>query len=115
MTIGDRIKQRRIELGLTQEEVAKKCGYKSRSSVNKIELSRDLPLNKVELMANALECSPGYLMGWTDDNVEMEYELRNGNIVKENKHEKKALELYEKYEKADPNIKAAIEALLKGQ
>lgn len=78
MTIGERIKKRREELGLTQEEVAKKCGYKSRSSINKIELSRDLPLRKVEIMADALETTPGVLMGWDE---ELEH-LRN-KIVKE--------------------------------
>ena len=67
MTIGDRIKQRRLELGLSQDEVAKKVGYQSRSSINKLESSRNLPLTKVEMMAKALECSPGYLMGWVDD------------------------------------------------
>lgn len=66
MTIGERIKERRIELGLSQEELAKKCFYKSRSSINKIELSRDLPLQKVTLMAKALECTESYLMGWSD-------------------------------------------------
>ena len=68
MTIGERIKQRRLELGITQEELAKKAGYKSRSSVNKIELSRDLPLTKVQSVAKILECSPAYLMGWEDKN-----------------------------------------------
>jgi transcriptional regulator with XRE-family HTH domain len=64
MTVGERIKQRRLELGLSQDELAKKVGYKSRSSINKIELSRDLPLRKVEVMAKALETTPAYLMGW---------------------------------------------------
>lgn len=73
MTIGERIKNRREELGLTQDELAHKCGYKSRSSINKIELSRDLPLRKVSLMAEALQTTPGYLMGWED---------RNGNITR---------------------------------
>ena len=68
MTIGERIKQRRLELGMTQEELAKKAGYKSRSSVNKIELSRDLPLTKVKAVAKILECSPSYLLGWEDNN-----------------------------------------------
>lgn len=72
MTIGDRIKQRRLELGLSQDEVAKKVGYQSRSSINKLENSRNLPLTKVEMMAKALECSPGYLMGWVDDGVIIE-------------------------------------------
>lgn len=74
MTIGDKIKQRRIELGLSQDELAKKCGYKSRSSINKIELARDLPLNKVEKMAYALDVKPSYLMGWEDD-IESKAEL----------------------------------------
>lgn len=67
MTIGNRIKNRRIELNMTQDELARKCGYKSRSSVNKIELSRELPLRKIEVMARALDCSPSYLMGWEDE------------------------------------------------
>lgn len=66
MTIGERIKQKRLELNMSQEELAFKCGYKSRSSINKIELARDLPLRKVELVAKALEVEPGYIMGWED-------------------------------------------------
>ena len=67
MTVGERIKQRRIELHLSQDELAKRVGYKSRSSINKIELARELPLRKVEKMAVALDVTPGYLMGWEED------------------------------------------------
>lgn len=67
MTIGERIKQRRIELNMSQEELAKKTGYKSRSSIQKIENSRTLPLKKVNLMASALDCEPSYLMGWKEE------------------------------------------------
>lgn len=67
MTIGERIKEKRIEMGMTQEELAKKAGYKSRSSINKIEVSRDLPLDKVEQVARLLDCSPSYLMGWEEE------------------------------------------------
>lgn len=63
-TIGERIKKKREELGLTQEELAKKLGYKSRSSINKLEMSRELSLKNVRKMAKALECSESYLMGW---------------------------------------------------
>lgn len=66
MTIGERIKERRIELGLSQDELAKKVGYKSRSSINKIELSRSLPASKITLMAKALETTEANLMGWED-------------------------------------------------
>lgn len=65
MDIGDRIKKRREELGMSQEELAKKVGYKSRSSVNKIEIDgRGLPQNKIVIFAKALETTPAYLMGW---------------------------------------------------
>ena len=63
MEIGDRIKARREELGISQEELAKKVGYKSRSSVNKIEIDgRGLPQGKIVAFAKALQT---YLMGWT--------------------------------------------------
>lgn len=83
MTIGERIKNKREELGMSQDELAKRCGYKSRSSINKIELKRDLPLNKVSLIADALGVSPSYLMGW-EDVEEQRKELGNkiGKITK---------------------------------
>lgn len=65
MNIGQRIKQRREELGISQEELAKKAGYKSRSSINKIEVDgRGLPQSKIVLIARALKTTPTYLMGW---------------------------------------------------
>ena len=46
MEIGDRIRKKREELGMSQEELAKKIGYRSRSSINKIENDgRGLPRN----------------------------------------------------------------------
>lgn len=66
MTIGERIKQRRTELNMSQDELAKKVGYKSRSSIQKIECARSLPLPKVEKMALALDISPSVLMGWEE-------------------------------------------------
>lgn len=76
MDIGDRIKRRREELGLSQEELAKKVGYKSRSSVNKIEIDgRGLPQNKIVLFAKALKTTPAYLMGWEDINTEDKYNM----------------------------------------
>lgn len=37
MTVGDRIRKRRLELKLTQEELALKVGYTSRSAIARIE------------------------------------------------------------------------------
>ena len=67
MTVGERIAARRKELNMTQDELAKKLGYKSRSSINKIELEwSNVPLSKLEKVARALDCEASYLMGWTE-------------------------------------------------
>lgn len=70
MDIGERIKRRREELGMSQDELARAAGYKSRSSINKIELDgRGLPQDKVVAIARALKVTPSYLMGWEDEEV----------------------------------------------
>lgn len=66
MTIGERVKNARIKKGLTQEELAHKLGYKSRSSVNKIELERDIPRSMIVKIAEILDVTPAYLMGWEE-------------------------------------------------
>lgn len=74
MTVGDRIKEKRIALNMSQDELAKKVGYKSRSSIQKIESARSLPLSKVVRMANALDCTPAYLMGWEENPTDINEE-----------------------------------------
>ena len=59
-----RIRTRREELGLSQEELALRMGYKSKSSINKIEMGvNDIPQSKVIAFAQALETTTAYLMG----------------------------------------------------
>lgn len=110
MNIGDRIKQKRLELNLSQDELAKKVGYKSRSSIQKIEASRNLPLDKITKMANALGCTEAYLMGWTED---VHIPDTNLPILNEDANISRAIELYEAYSKANPDVQAAVEILLK--
>lgn len=70
-TIGVNIKRRREELGITQEELSKRLGFKSKSSINKIELGiQDLGQSKIKTCADALGVTPSYLMGWEDDVVD---------------------------------------------
>jgi transcriptional regulator with XRE-family HTH domain len=65
MTVADRIRERREELGLTQIELAERMGYKTKSSVSKIESAQDkVTLKTVERAATALQCDKEYLMGW---------------------------------------------------
>ena len=66
--IGDRIKLRRIQIGLSQDELAHLTDYKSRSTINKIELNqRNLRQDQIVVFAQALHTSPAYLMGWTNN------------------------------------------------
>lgn len=70
-TIGERIKERREQLQLSQEDLAKRLGYKSRSSINKIEIGcQELGQKKIKAMADALRTTPSYIMGWEDPVVE---------------------------------------------
>lgn len=69
--IGDRIKERREYLKMSQDDLAKKLGYKSRSSINKIERDASgLPQSKIVAIANALNTTPAYIMGWESDKSE---------------------------------------------
>ena len=62
MSYGKNIKRRREELGMTQEELAKACGYQSKSSISKIESEEtDLTQSKLIELAQALKTTPGAL------------------------------------------------------
>lgn len=66
LDIGKRIYDRRIALGMSQTELAAKTGYKSRSSINKIELGiNDVPQSKIKVFAEALDTTIEYLMNWS--------------------------------------------------
>lgn len=67
-TVGENILAIRKQLGWTQEELANKMGYKSKSSINKIELGlNDIPQSKIAQFAKVLGVSPARLMGWEED------------------------------------------------
>lgn len=65
--IGENIAAARRRLGLTQEELATRMGYKSKSTINKIELGvNDIPQSKIAKFADVLGTTPAALMGWVD-------------------------------------------------
>ena len=68
ITIGERIKNRRIQLGLTQTELAHKMGITSKTTICKAETTDFNPtMDRVREFATALDVSPAYLMGWASD------------------------------------------------
>lgn len=71
MTIGQRIKERRVFLKLTQEDVATIVEV-TKQTIQKYEnnIISNIPSDKIELLAKALKCSPGFIMGWEKETIE---------------------------------------------
>lgn len=71
MEIHDRIKKRRKELGMSQEKLAELSGYGDRSTISRVEKGEiDLPHSKALAIADALRCSPGYII-FGDESAEV--------------------------------------------
>ena len=81
MSIGTRIMNRRKELGMTQDDLAKKMGYKSRSTINKIEMGiNDISQSKVVMFSKVLDTTIAYLMGW-DEEESITEEIKKDNDI----------------------------------
>ena len=67
MTKGDRIRQLRKKLGMTQDELAAKVKT-TKQTIFKYEcdIITNIPSDKIELLSKALETTPTYIMGWDD-------------------------------------------------
>ena len=84
MDIGERIKKRREELGMSQTELAEKVGYTSRSSIAKLETNANgMTQSKIIIFAKALKTTPSYLMGWDDGSTEKPEQQTENLTVKE--------------------------------
>lgn len=68
MVIGKRIKERRKELGMSADTLAKHLG-KDRSTIYRYEKGdiENMPLDILEPIAKALNTTPQYLMGWEEE------------------------------------------------
>ena len=67
MDIGERIRDRRTELRLTLEEVAKRAGV-GKATICRYEkgIIVNIPSDRIERIAKALRCTPAFLMGWEE-------------------------------------------------
>lgn len=82
MTFGERILKKRTDNGMTQTELAEKAGYKSRSTIAKIESGkRDAPQSMIIALARALNVTPSYLMGWEDEDETTTNNQKYENIL----------------------------------
>ena len=96
--IGLLIKQKREELGMTQEELAHKVGYKSRVSINKIELQRDIPIKKLKPIADVLGIDIHVLVGLQDSSEgDSSYSSESATLVAKIRNDEElsdALQIY---------------------
>ena len=68
--VGRRIKDRRIELGWTLGELAAKVGYSDNSTLSRVENGKtDMPLKKLDKIAQVLDVTPAYLIGFTEADI----------------------------------------------
>lgn len=67
MTTGERIKELRLQKGLSQEELGAMIGVK-KAAINKYETGVVVNLKRstIASLASALDTSPMYLMGWEE-------------------------------------------------
>lgn len=65
MDVGKRIKERRKELNISVDELAKRLN-KNRTTVYRYEKGdiENLPIDVLDPLAKALDTTPAYLMGW---------------------------------------------------
>ena len=93
-TTAERLKWlRKDRRRITLEELAKKVGI-SKATVQRYEngIITNIPSDKIELLAEALETTPGFIMGWESDPDKYRLDNRFGVILR---NERKRLKMTE--------------------
>ncbi len=81
MTIGEKIKNNRKRIGMTQEELAKQVGYTGKSMISRIENGKNKPsYEALSKIARALDMSPADLLG--DDASMLELSVVDNGLAK---------------------------------
>lgn len=107
INIGQLIKNRRLELGLTQQELADKVGYKTKGSIQKLENTRDMPIKKLKPIAEALDIDVKVLLGW-DEEEKAEPSIENAAILADLMHDARLLDHVKKIIDLDENKKETL-------
>lgn len=116
MTVGQRIREKRLEQGLTQTELALKMGYNGKTAVCMAERGGDnITTTKVEKFAKALGVSTKYLLFGDDDNIGHKINLDEIPLdAYEPEFVRQAIKFLQSYNQAIPEIRSAVDSLLKG-
>ena len=106
--VGRNIAAARKRAGITQEELASRVGYKTKSAINKIELGiRDLPQKKIAAFADALGVTPGYLMGWDETPAQDLQDM--GALAAQVLLDPAAMEMMQKFMAMDESDRQAVQ------
>jgi len=106
MNMSDRIKERRMAMGMTQEELGEKLGLQ-KSAIAKYENGRveNVKRTVIMQMAEVLECAPSYLLGF-----DAEYSRSDlKEIVVSDPND---IRLLNAYHNASEDVKAGIRSIL---
>lgn len=112
MTIGERIKAKRMERGFSQRDLCDKMGYSNHSTIGKIENGKvDIPQSRIVQFAEVLGVSVAYLMGW-------EEEVHNNPVALVERHfeilmDEDLSEIFEDFKKLDSEGKKTVKNLVR--
>lgn len=101
---------------MSQDELARRLGYRSRSSINKIEKDASgLPQTKIAAIASVLQTTPSFIMGWEE--VQKKNNV-TADIVIRLRSDDEFLSIVEGLNQLDKvqlaSVKQVVDAFLKG-
>ena len=97
MGLKENIKNKRLELGLTLEEVANKIGVK-KPTLQRYEsgVISNIPSDKIEALAEIFDISPAYLMGWIEEKKDVKSNYSPNELTKKDEKEQLLLDNFNK-------------------
>ena len=111
MTLGQKLKSKREELGLTQGYIAKKVGVATQTIFKyENEIVTNIPLDRLELLADALNVTPAYLMGWEETTIKKNDTI--ADIILQIRSDEELLKIVKDICELSPEQQAAVQNLI---
>ncbi|MEE0840864.1 MAG: helix-turn-helix transcriptional regulator [Acutalibacteraceae bacterium] len=111
MNIGERIKERRKQLGLTADDVAEKLN-KNRATIYRYESNyiEKMPTTILEPLAKVLQTTPAYLMGWEETTIKKNDTI--ADIILQIRSDEELLKIVKDICELSPEQQAAVQNLI---